>query len=167
MIEILSFLRGNALVSARPLPKAPARRRDGFTLIELTVVVLVMSVMVSLVMPSTSNALGHVRINRGTAVVAMDLRLAASLASRQRHPVRVAYNSGITSYTFTDVATGALLHSRDLGEFDLHTVTFAPQTIDIAPSGIASNSLTVTLSTSSYERKVTMMRAGMVRVAAQ
>lgn len=163
-MKVPSFLRMNALVLVRPMAKAPASHRDGFSLLELTVGVAVMGVLASLVVPPAGNALRHLRVNRGTAVVAMDLRMAASLASRQRHPVRVTYLSDIESYTFTDVATGALLHTRDMGEFELPMVTFAPQTIDIAPSGVASNSLTVTLGTSSYDRRVIMMRAGMVRV---
>lgn len=97
----------------------------------------------------------------------MDLRMASSLASRQRRPVRVTYHSGTQSYALTDVATGALLHTRDLGGFDLPTVNFALQTIDIAPSGIASSALTVTLATSSHDRRVNMMRADMVRVVAR
>ena len=163
-MNVPSFLGWNTLALVRPMTKAPASHGRGFSLLDLIVMVVVMAVLASLALPPTGNTLRHLRINRAAAVVAMDLRMASSLASRQRRPVRVTYDSDLKSYTFTDVVTGALLHTRDLREFDIPTVTFAPQTTDIAPSGIASNSLTVTLATSGYDRRVTMMRAGMVRV---
>ena len=163
-MRIPNFLRSCRFVLARPVSKAPAGHRAGFSLPEVIVSVSIVGILAGIAISPAGDALRHAGINRATAVVAMDLRMASSLASRQCSPVRVRYRSDLGTYTFRDVATGALLHTRDLGEFHLPTVTFNPQTIDIAPSGIASSSLTVTLATSSYDRKVQMMRAGMVRV---
>ena len=154
-------------VSLRHIRKARVGHRAGFSILEVTATVTVIGILAALVVPPASEALTHAGVNRSAAVVAMDLMMASSLASRQRRPVRVTYSSDTESYAFTDVATGALLHTRDLGEFELPTISFVPLSIDVAPSGITSSSLTVTLATSSYDRKVKMMRAGMVRVVAR
>ena len=146
---------------------SPGTHNRGFSLLEVTAGVAAFGILASTVMPPTAEAIRHAGVNRGTAVVAMDLRLASSLASRQRRPVRVTYRSDLDTYTFTDASTGTLLHTRDLSEFKLPSVTFFPSTINIAPSGIASSALTVTLAADSYDRRIQMMRAGMVRVVAR
>ena len=105
---------------------SPGTHNRGFSLLEVTAGVAAFGILASTVMPPAAEAIRHAGVNRGTAVVAMDLRLASSLASRQRRPVRVTYRSDLDTYTFTDASTGTLLHTRDLSEFKLPSRDLLP-----------------------------------------
>ena len=89
--------------------------RAGHTLAELIVVTMVLGIIMSMVITPTGNALRHARVNRAARVVKMDLKMAFSLAARQRRPVRVTYRPDLTAYTFVDARRGTLLHRRELG----------------------------------------------------
>ena len=137
----------------------------GFTLLEALLTVVVLGILVSVALPRTGDALRHQRVNRATRVIATDLGLAFSLAARQRRPVRIAYDPGAEEYSFTDRASGSLLHRRRLGEgseFALTSITFSTLPVDVMPTGIATSALTITVGSGTYFRQVIMMRAGMV-----
>ena len=139
----------------------------GHTLAKLIVVTMVLGIILSIVLSRTSTAIQHARVNRAARVVSMDLRLAFSLAARQRRPVRVNYNPDQRVYTFVDVGNGTVFHTRDLGagsEFELTSMEVSAPTFDIAPSGFASTGVTLVLAGGDFSRTITMMRGGLVRI---
>ena len=81
--------------------------RAGHTLAELIVVTMVLGIIMSMVITPTGDAIRHARVNRAARVVKMDLKMAFSLAARQRRPVRVTYSEDQRVYTFVDARRGA------------------------------------------------------------
>jgi len=140
---------------------------SGFTLIEALIVMVVLGIMLALALPPTTAALQHSRVNRAARVVATDLRLAFSMAARQRRPIRVTFDETNRSYTFSDAADGTVLRTRllgDLSAYRISTMTVDESEIVVVTTGLASAALTLTLTASGYSRQVSMMRASIVRV---
>ena len=149
-----------------------ARRRGrlgnaGLTVLELVIVLTVIGLLVALSLPRAGTAIEHARVNRAALVVAVDLRLAYSLAQRRRRPVRVASSDSLKAYRFTDDRLGTEYYRRVLGPgtaFRLSGLEFDPPAVVIAPMGVASSALKVSVTAGGYTRVVTMMRSGIVRV---
>ena len=143
-----------------------SRRQSGFTLIETIIVLVVIAMMASVVAPKVNSAIGHSRVNNSASVIAGDLQLAFSLASRQRTPVRITVNPSGTSYTITK-RDGTVIKQRSLGAgADLHVSTMSAtvSTLDVFPNGFASGPISITVGMNGYEQTISMTRAGQVRV---
>ena len=143
------------------------RGSAGHTLAELMVATMVLGIILSIVISRTGTAIQHARVNRAARVVTMDLRLAFSLAARQRRPVRVTYIADQRVYTFIDARNGTVFHTRDLGagsDFELTSMEVSAPTFEIAPSGFASTGLTLVVEAGDFSRTITMMRGGLVRI---
>ena len=76
----------------------PARER-GFTVIELTVVVGLAGILLSLASLRAATFLGHYRLDRAARQVARDLQLVRTKAITQTASFRVAFTSSSGSYT--------------------------------------------------------------------
>jgi prepilin-type N-terminal cleavage/methylation domain-containing protein len=140
---------------------------QGFTVIELIIVIVVFSVATSIALPAISRTHTHIRVNQAAMVIGHDLTVAISGAARQRKPIRVARGADAVSFTVSDRASGTVLQTRPLGTdtpYGLDSVSFSVTPVDIFPSGFASSALTVTAWDGGYSRPVTMSRAGWVRV---
>jgi prepilin-type N-terminal cleavage/methylation domain-containing protein len=143
------------------------RAACGFTLLELLIVIMLFGLITAMTFPTVSRITTHSRVNQAATVVAQDLSLAISAAARERKPIRVARGSDRQSITVSDRASGTVLSTRSLGHDDayqLDSVTFSTSLVDLFPNGFASSALTVTLWAAGYSRRVTMSRAGWVRV---
>ena len=141
-------------------------RRNGFTLLEMIVVLVVIAMMAALVAPNVNRAIGHSRVHNSANVIAGDLQLAFSLASRQRTPVRISVDPSGTSYSITTRA-GTVIRERTLGDGDdLHVSTMSSSvtTLDVFPNGLASGPISITVGINGYEQTISMTRAGQVRV---
>ena len=137
-------------------------------MIELIMVFVIIGVVVAVVAPRVSQSTRAVKLDRARRTVAGDLQLAATLAARNRQPIRIVPAAGGDGYRIESrAATPTVYVRRDYGassEFPLSTLTFAPETTYFFPNGIASNALTVTLASEGPEKTVTMTTAGFVRV---
>ncbi len=142
-------------------------RQRGFTLIEILIVVVIGGLMLSMALPAFSRQLAASRSSQVGSVVASDLELAFSYAAKQRLPVRIAYNTSTMTYTVADRSSGTVFITRPLGagtEWGLTAAAFSSTPVDVFPGGIASGSLTVTLTSGASSHTVSMTRAGLVRV---
>src|SRR5215218_3857965 len=93
----------------RPLPQtrraaAPptlpaARRRGGFTLLELTVVLAVSAVVAAITLPRYASAMARYRANFAAKRVAADLELAAATARNASGSRTVMFNTKNGTYT--------------------------------------------------------------------
>jgi len=140
--------------------------RRGFTLPEMLIAIVLIVILAAMAAPATSKQLRRGRVNQAANVVAADLESAVSYAARLRKPVRITRTSA-TSFTVADRATGTVLQRRELGadtEWKVSGITFSTATVDVFPAGIASASLTVTLSENGYSRQVRFSRAGLAQV---
>lgn len=128
----------------------------------------IMALTAAIAIPRIADTMRHNRVNRAAMIVAGDLQTAFSVAGRQRAPVRISLNTSTLTYTIAVRSSSATIRSRALGstsEYKLTAISFAPATIDIFPTGIASDTIAVTVTGGDFSRKVTASKAGMVRFA--
>ena len=143
------------------------RARKGFTLLETIVVLLLVAMMATAVVPMANRAIGHARVQNSARVIAGDLQLAFSLASRQRAPLRIVVDASSRKYRITNRA-GTIIQERKLGDgSDLHVGSLSSTVtqLEIYPNGLASGGITITVALNGYSQRITMTRAGQVRVS--
>ena len=142
------------------------RVRSGFTMLETIVVLVIIAMMAVGVIPMANRAIGHSRVNNSASVIAGDLQLAFSLASRQRTPLRIVVDASGRKYSIRTRA-GAIIKERTFGDqSDLHvnTMSSTVSQLEVFPNGLSSGPITITVGLNGYAQRITMTRAGQVRV---
>jgi Tfp pilus assembly protein FimT len=131
----------------------------------MILVIVIIGVMGTLAFPQISRMTGKNSVGRSAQVVQQDLQRAYTLAGRLRKPVTLtAYNSAHV-YQVTDASNNVLL-TRQMAvgqDYGVETMTFYPTTVTIQPSGVASDTLGVTLISRGSTRYVSMTRVGLIR----
>lgn len=146
----------------------PHRRawRDGFTAIEMIIVVVIIGLMAAAVMPRISRVVAEERIRKLQSVVALDIERGFALANREHKPITITYNTSTFVLAITDRASGTVLFTDYIGRFDQMSttaVTFSPSGgITIFPMGLANAGLAVTITNGNFTRTITATRAGQV-----
>jgi Tfp pilus assembly protein FimT len=143
------------------------RARAGTTLLEVTIVLVVLGVLTSLAMPRYADASRSLRVAHAANVVAADLELAAALAAQRNAPVDLVLTSGTPGYTLSARLTGQVVLRRTLGgdsEWKLASVAASPATVSVYPDGRFSAALRMVLADAGHRRTITVSRAGLVRV---
>jgi len=148
----------------RPIPQQ-SRARPGFTLIELLIVMFIGAAALAVAMPAMGRTLAQMRLERAATVVAADMRLAPSLAARQRRPVLMQIDTAGKRYDLLDRNSGTVLHSRLFGgELAIGSLATTADDVTFYPNGLASGALTVSVRSAGRSRVISMTRAGQVRV---
>jgi type IV fimbrial biogenesis protein FimT len=159
--------------------KSTISRREGFTLLEVLVVLIIFGITATMVYPSFSRMSRSTRSNAAANVVMSDLRFFVNSASKNKQVVRLVVDGANRRYTATDRATGAVIRQRSFAtsstnEVAVSTLTSGPNvasltsaatTIDIFPNGTSSGSLVVRVAVASRTLTVTMTRVGHVRIS--
>lgn len=152
-----------------PMVSSPVTLRRGFTLIEVLVVTILVGITLGFAAPSVGRALAEQRLQRAATVIAADMRLAPSLAARQKAPVRMVIDQTNRSYTIIDRSSGTTIVTRRLGgesaEYNVATVNASPTQIDFFPNGLASAQADIIIRAGGHRRMITVTRAGHVRIA--
>jgi Tfp pilus assembly protein FimT len=135
-------------------------------MIETIVVLVVVAMLAVLVVPMANEAIGHSRVNNTARVIAGDLQLAFSLANRQRTPLRLVVDPSGRKYRITNRAGTVIKERRvgDLSDLQVNSITTSVTTLDVFPNGMSSGPITITVATNGYVQRITMTRAGQVRV---
>lgn len=149
--------------------REPAGRRKqfGFSLIEAVMVLLIIGTVLGALTPSVVRQITHARVNRAARVIAADVYLAQSTASRSRKPVQISIDSTVRTMTLRDAQSGTTLTVRYYGtdsEFKLARLYATPNTILVFPSTMGSGTMAIVVGDASYARSVNVSRAGQVRV---
>ncbi|MES2304788.1 MAG: type II secretion system protein [Gemmatimonadota bacterium] len=145
------------------------RRRRGFTLIEMLLVIVMLGLLSAMLMPRVSRITTHAKLNEAATIIAGDMEQAVGLAARLRKPVVISYVSG-GKYTVRDRATSpndTLRLSRDLGfgpDQGVAVVAFTPTSVIVYPNGLVDASLLVRVTGDNFSRHVTVSPAGLVRL---
>lgn len=141
--------------------------RQGFSLIELLIAVVVLGVMTAISMPHIQRVIASKRVSSATTVVALDLEQAFTLASRQRRPVVLSCDCANRIYSITDAASGQVYLVRNLGAdaaMQVDTLGFSTPSVTVYPRGTSSAPMQVTLQGAGASHRIAMTSAGIVRV---
>lgn len=147
-----------------------ARLRSGFSMLEMLIVIIVMSVLVKIGVQKIERVVRHERVNRAAQVLVQDLQNGFAMAGRQRAPVRLTFTVGTKTYVFSDRASGTVLQTRVMStgaDYSLTSMSTTATSVDILPNGIGSTAFTVTLTNGDYSRTVSASTAGFVRMTPQ
>lgn len=142
-------------------------RRSGFSMLEMLIVMLIISVLVGIAIPRMSTIIRHERVNRAAQVLVQDLQNGFAMAGRQRAPVRLTFTPSTKTYVFSDRASGTVLQTRVMStgaDYSLTSLSSTSTSVDILPNGIGSTAFTVTLTNGDYSRQVAASTAGFVRI---
>lgn len=142
-------------------------RRTGFTLLEITLVVVVLGVVASIAMPRLSPATTAHRVNQAANLVVADLELANAMAAQRRIPLELRVDSARRGLTLVMRDSGKVIRQRALGiesEWKIESVVSTPASVVLFPGGTTSSPFQVVLRAGGHNRTVTMSRAGLVRL---
>jgi prepilin-type N-terminal cleavage/methylation domain-containing protein len=149
-------------------PFIGARRRGGFSLTEVLLVLSLLGVVTAVALPTVSRSLTSVRADRAAAIVAADVKLAFSLAARQNRPVRLTLVAAQRQFLITDRASGTVLQRRNFGtgaaDLMVSSLAGTVTNVDVFPNGLASTAVTYTLRVGDHQRAIVASRTGHVRV---
>lgn len=158
------------LVGAVRHKRSVSRRRSGFSMLEMLIVMIIMGVLVKIGVQKIERVMRHERVNRAAQVLVQDLQNGFAIAGRQRAPVRLTFTPSTKTYVFTDRATGTVLQTRVMSngaDYSLTLMETDATTVDILPNGIGSTAFTVKLWNGDYKREVKASTAGFVRSTPQ
>lgn len=141
--------------------------REGFSLIELIVVLLLIGVGAGTVIPAVGRTLGRTRLQRAAHVVATDLQLAHTTAARRRAPIRMSVDTANRIVRIVDHITPTTVYSERrfdrTSEYAVQRLAASSTTLVFYPTGIANDSIRFTLTAPSGTRLVRMSRVGQIR----
>ena len=143
------------------------RFRSGVTLIEAMIAIAILAILVGMVAPVVSRQTTHSRVNAAAQAIVSDLENAVSVAGRQRRPIRVTVDPAQHSIVTTDRASGQTITRHAYGaatDYKVEVLSLSPASLDILPHGATTSAATVTVGTGAYSRRVTVTRAGLVRL---
>jgi prepilin-type N-terminal cleavage/methylation domain-containing protein len=143
------------------------RRRTGFSLLELLIVLMIVGIVSALSAGRIHAIIVQQRVSRAATSLQSDLEAAFAIANRNRRPIRIAWSTASMQMQVTD-RSGSIFYrrtplGRDAYGFTTSNVTFSRSPIEVFPTGLANDTLTITLAAEGNTRKIRMTRAGMVR----
>jgi prepilin-type N-terminal cleavage/methylation domain-containing protein len=142
------------------------RRSDGYTIIELLLVMIIIGVIAGITYVRMAPTLERARVRGAANILSGDLQYAQVMAARQRLPVVIAIDAVALTYQIADRA-GTVFRTRNFGaagEFPLTELTATPASLEVFPNGVAAQGATYTIGAGAYRRQITLSRAGQIRV---
>lgn len=126
---------------------------------------IIVAAVVGALTPAVRTQLLRARVNRAAGIAAADLYLAQSLAARRRSPVVVVFDQAAKTVTLAGSdTTFQVRYYGSEGEFNVPQFTASATSLQVLPNGMASASVSLTLSDGTYTREIRMSRAGQIRV---
>ena len=149
----------------------PSVARPGFTTIEMTIVVLVTGILVSVGAPRYFESLAHYQIEAAARLTAMDLRMARDHAVRTSSSQTVDFDATTESYalpTIPDPDNPSVTYSVQLSSrysVVVHSAAFGSvDLVQFDMYGKPTNSGSVVLRAGSRQRTIEVDAAGQVRI---
>ncbi len=157
-----------------PSPFLPMRHRQGFTVLELIVVMVIAGLVGAISMGRFSSIMMDQRMNRATKAVQNDLQGAFGLAVRNRVPIRISWDTTTMQIGISNRAKTIYYRRVGLGpntglNFNPSNVTFYPDRgVEVFPNGLSTDTLSITiqatLAGTTLQRRIWMSRAGLIQV---
>ena len=156
------------LDESSPNPPPMLRPRPGFSLLELVIVMVLAGIISGLSFGKITNLIAQQRVAKAAAAITNDLQQAFAIAGRNRRPVRIVIDTAKMQINITDRAQTTNFRRTSLGStYNLRAanVSFYPSTpVEVYPNGLASDTLSITLSANGSTRRLRVTRAGMVQI---
>lgn len=176
MVLLQTFLKAFRFVELTQGPgmrvfQITDKREQGFTLMEMMVVIAALAIMAAIAIPSFMSMLPGLRLNGAARQVMTDLMAARMKAVKENNEVRVFFNSpGTNQYQILDdddndgtADTGEVFTTKNIQD-EYHDVTFSATTNPIFyPRGTAYGT-TVTVTNTSGSRDVKVAITGRVKI---
>lgn len=149
------------------------RSRDGFTIIEVLIVLILIGVVGGFAFMRVQSGLAQARAQAAAGVIAADLKQAHSLAGRRRVPVRISIDTmnGEMAFRIRDMNSPDTIyverHFTHVGEQPVDRFRVSDTSRVVYPNGLADGELTLWVRAGEERRQIHMTRAGMVRVTEQ
>jgi prepilin-type N-terminal cleavage/methylation domain-containing protein len=143
--------------------------RSGYTIFEILLVMLIMSLLAGLTYVRMGPALDRGRVRGAASTLATDLQYAQALAARFRTPMLIEVDAATKQYQISDLARTTVYRLRrfgSTGQYGLQSFTATPASIQVYPNAIVDQSAEYTVGLNGYQRRVTFSRAGQIRVIA-
>ena len=152
--------------------QASARRDQGFTLVELMVVVTIVAISATLAAPGFSQMIANYRVRSGAESIVNGLNYARSEAVRRNSAVSFALVSGGSGWTVSQVSPSTALQSRSDNDSPGTTVASSSVSTSVAfiPTGLVQSGtqmtqVTVSSSTSGTDsRRINIFGGGLIRM---
>ncbi|MCI0436174.1 MAG: prepilin-type N-terminal cleavage/methylation domain-containing protein [Gemmatimonadetes bacterium] len=142
--------------------------KPGFTLTELIVGVVIMTVLTGIAYPTVARQAIKTKLEAAAYTISTDLEGAFSLAARQKRPVTFAVDGTNLRYMVQDRATSLVLLDRWLGDKDspwgVTQLGMNVASITVFPNGLASQGATIRVAITNQVRSVVLTRTGLVRI---
>jgi prepilin-type N-terminal cleavage/methylation domain-containing protein len=146
--------------------------RKGFTLVEMLIVLMLISIVASIAIRSVGDTIRRDRVQKAVAIVSTDLEQAFALAGRQRSPMRLLFDSTRRTFAVADRSDTTLKYrTRQFatGDLALDYLSVSRNNVDVMPSGLSTDTLSLRLGIystngSTYDRTIRMTRGGLVRI---
>lgn len=156
--------------------------RRGFTIIELLIVIAMVAVLAGVSMGRTSKMVTGWRVNRAAQAMQEEIQAAFALVGRNRKPIILEFRTDSMNLVMrgrpdpTHHDTVVVYRRRNFGKdseyklaagdltFSTPTANLPSARIEIYPPGLAADSLSILIVKQGNNRRVRMMRGGLVQV---
>lgn len=147
---------------------SPARRRRGFSMIELLIVISMISLVAMMAFGRTSSMMTQWRVSRAAQAYGEELQSAFALVGRNRKPVMITLDKTKMELRLSD-RNGVIYRRRNIGptsayRLDPADVTASSLTVEVYPPGLAADSMSVVISRQGKFRRIRMLRGGLVQI---
>jgi prepilin-type N-terminal cleavage/methylation domain-containing protein len=140
----------------------------GFSIVELLVVVTVIGIAAGFSIPKINRMQNESKVQRAVRALQQDVQQAYAIAGRNRSPVRLTWHSASMQLQLTNIGGTAVYRRTGLGQgsygFSSSEVAVVPNSLVIFPTGLAGDSLVITITRNSYSKRVRVSKSGMVRL---
>ena len=132
------------------------------------VVVTIMGVVGAMSAGRVHALIVHQRVTRAASAVQNNLEAAFATSGRNRRPVRIAWDAASAQLQVTNRAGTRTYSHTNLGRdpygLGSSAVSVSSSPVEVFPTGLASDTLLVTITLENTTKRVRMSRAGMIDV---